>query len=84
VTLVYQPAHSQGPGAIRGAFRAALSDATRFKAAFAVRDYLKIVGDSLRQIDGGRLIDNDEKTEQITTVMQFIGVLTSAQLEAAS
>lgn len=84
VSLVYQPAHSQGPGAIRGAFRAALSDVTRFKAAFAVRDYLKIIGDSLRQIDGARLIENEDKTEEISAVMQFVAVLNPVALEAAS
>jgi hypothetical protein len=84
VSLVYQPHHAHGPAAIRGAFRAALTDTTRFKAAFAVRDYLKIIGDSLRQIDGARLIENEEKTEEITTVMQFIAVLNPVQLEAAS
>lgn len=84
IRVIYQPAHSQSPGTLRGTLRAALTDATRFKAAFAVRDYLKIVGDSLRQMDGSRIIVNDEKTEELTTVLQLIGVLNPTQLEAAS
>jgi len=82
--LVYQPEQSQSPGTKRGTIRAALSNWTGLKAAFATRNYLMVVGDTLRQIDGSRTIDNAEKTETLSTVLELVVFLNPAAVAAAT
>lgn len=82
--VVYQPEHGQGQGAIRGTLRKALSDWTGIKAAFATRNYLYPTGDTLRQTDGGRTIDDTEKQETLSTVLTFEAWLNPNQLAAAT
>lgn len=82
--VVYQPEHGQGQGAIRGTLRKALTDWTGIKAAFATRNYVYPTGDTLRQTDGGRVIDDTEKTETLSTVLTFEAWLNPNALAAAT
>ena len=82
--VVYQPEHAQGQGSIRGTLRKALTDWTGIKAAFASRNYLYPNGDTLRQTDGTRTIDDEEKTETLSTVLTFEAWLNPNQLAAAT
>lgn len=82
--VVYQPEHAQGQGSMRGKLRKALTDWTGLKAAFAVNNYLLPAGDTLRQENGGRTIDDEEKTETMSTVLQFVAFLNPTALAAAT
>jgi hypothetical protein len=72
LALIYQPEQAQSPGTLRGQLRQVLTGWTAMKAAFAVRNYLIPTGDSLRQTGGGRTINNDERTETLTTSLEFV------------
>lgn len=82
--VVYQPEHAQGQGSMRGKLRKALTDWTGIQAGFATRNYLHPTGDTLRQEDGGRTIDNEEKTETLSTVLQFVVFLNQSAVAAAT
>ncbi len=82
--VVYQPEQTQGQASIRGTLRNALTDWTGLKAAFATRNYLLLAPDTLRQTDGGRVIDNTEKTETISTVLELVAFLNPDALNAAT
>lgn len=82
--LVYQPEHAQGQGTLRGQLRKALTDWTAIQAAFATLNYYYPMGDTLRQTDGDRQIDNEEKTETISTTLELVVFLNPAVLVAAT
>lgn len=82
--VVFQPEHAQGQGSIRGKLRKALTDWTGLQAAFAVRNYLHPTGDTLRQEDGGRSIDQEENTETLSTVLSFVAFLNQSAMAAAT
>jgi hypothetical protein len=82
--VVFQPEHAQGQATIRGKLRRCLSDWTSIKAGFATRGYLYAAPDTLRQIDGGRIIDNEEKTEMLSSVLELVVFLNPAALAAAT
>ncbi len=84
VDVVYQPEQGQGPGSIRGKVRKAFANWTGIKAGFASHDYLLLAQDTLRQIDGGRSINDEEKTETLSTVFEVIAFLNPAALNAAT
>lgn len=84
IAVVFQPEHGQAPGTIRGTVRKALTDWVRIKAAFATRNYLRPAPGSLRQVDGGRTVDDEEKTETLTTVLELVAFVDSGALEAAT
>lgn len=72
IDLVYSPAVAQSPGTLRGTLRQAFANYPALKAQFAVNGYYGLAPDTLRQVGGGRSIDQTEKTERITTVMQAV------------
>jgi len=82
--VVYQPEHGQGQASIRGKIRAALTDWTRIKTAFATHAYLRPAPDTLQQQDGGRTIDDEEKTETLTTILEFVAFIRPDALDAAT
>jgi len=82
--VVYQPEHAQGQATIRGTLRKALTDWTGIKAAFATNGYLFVAGDTLRQTAGSRIIDDTEKTETLSTILEFVVFLNPAALTAAT
>ncbi len=84
LALVYQPEHAQGQGQLRGTLRRVLSDWTAIKAAFAVRAYLLPTGDTLRQVGGGRTIQNDEKTETLLSTLELVVFLNPNALASAT
>ena len=84
VTLVYQPEHAQGQASLRGGLRKALTDWTGIQAAFATLNYLFPMPDTLRQTDGDRQIDNEKKTETISTTLELMVFLNPAALIAAT
>lgn len=82
--LVFQPEHAQGQGSLRGALRKALTDWTGIQAAFATLGYYFPAPDTLRQTGGDRQIDNEEKTETISTTLELVVFLSPAALLAAT
>ncbi len=54
---------------LRGKLRRCLSDWAGLQAAFVSGGLLNIARDSIRQTSGDRQINNDEKTEKLTTVV---------------
>jgi hypothetical protein len=84
LALIYQPEHAQSQGQLRGALRQVLTGWTAMKAAFAVRGYLIPTSDMLRQIAGGRTIQNDEKTETLLTTLELVVFLNPNALAAAT
>jgi hypothetical protein len=84
IGVVFQPEHGQGQASIRGTVRKALTDWTRIKAAFATRGYLKPAPGTLRQVDGSRSVDDEEKTETIATVLELVCFVDQAALGAAT
>lgn len=82
--VVYQPEHAQGPGTIRGTVRKALTDWVGLKAAFASRNYLLPAPDTFRQIDGSRLIVDEQKTERLQTILELVVFLNPNALAAAT
>ncbi len=84
VDVVYQPEQGQGPGGIRGTVRKALANWTGIKAGFASNAYLLLAQDTLRQIDGGRTINDEDKTETLSTVYEVVAFLNPVALNAAT
>jgi hypothetical protein len=84
LSLVYQPEHAQSQGQLRGKLRQVLSNWTNIKAAFAVRNYLIPTGDTLRQVGGGRTIQNDEKTETLLSTLELVVFLNPNALASAT
>lgn len=84
IDVVYQPEHGQGQGSIRGKLRKALSDRAGLESGFNSNAYLYHAPDSLRQIDGGRIVDTDENTETLSTVLELVVFARPAALEAAT
>ncbi len=82
LSIVYQPEQAQSPGTIRGTLRKALVDFAGIKAAFATRGYLFLAGPTLRQIDGGRTIE--DKTERLNTTLEMMVFLNPAAVLAAT
>ncbi len=84
INLVYNPAWSQSPGTVRGKLRKALTDSGAMQTAFQTNAYYQIAQDSIHQTDGARVIDDAEKTETITTVLEAVLQLMPAAVIAAS
>lgn len=84
LSLVYQPEQGQSQGTLRGTLRKALSNWTGIKAAFASHNYLLPTGDTLRQIGGARSIDDEEKTETITSEIELMLFVNPSALAAAT
>lgn len=84
IAVVYQPEHAQSPGTLRGTLRKAFTDWAGLKAAFASRAYLLPAPDSMRQIDGSRVIIDEERTERLESVWELVAFLNPVALAAAS
>ncbi len=84
LSLIYQPEQAQSPGTLRGTLRKALTNFTGIKAAFATHGYLFIAGPTLRQVDGGRTIQNEDKTETLNTTLEMAVFLNPAAVDAAT
>jgi hypothetical protein len=84
IALVYQPEQAQTPGTLRGKLRQVLTGWTAIKTAFAVRNYLIPTGDTLRQVGGGRTIQQEEKTETLLTTLELVVFLNPNAVAAAT
>ena len=84
INLVYNPAWPQTPGTLRGTLRKALGDSGAIQTAFSTHAYYQIAQDSIHQTDGARQIDDAEKTETITTVLEAVLQLQPAAVIAAT
>lgn len=71
INLVYNPAASQGQASLRGTMRKLLTDFEGLKTQFAVNGFYFLAPEQLRQTGGNRVIDNEEKTETITTELEL-------------
>lgn len=84
LNLVYNPAWGQDKGSLRGLLRAALTDWDGIQAGFATNGYLLLAKATLIQTDGGRTIDNAEKTETISTSLEMQVFLNTVAIDALS
>ncbi len=84
ISVLYQPEQGQSPGTIRGTVRKALTDWVRIKAAFATRNYLRPAPGTLRQADGARAIDQEEKTEELSCILELVAFVDRGALESAT
>jgi hypothetical protein len=82
--VVYQPEHAQGQATIRGKLRHVLCDWSAMKTAFLTRNYLYAAPDTLRQVDGGRSINSEDKTETLSTGLELVVFVNPAALVAAT
>lgn len=72
IDLTYSPARVQSPNLLRGQLREAFANYPALKALFAVHGYYGLAPDTLRQVGGSRTINDQEKTETITTTLQAV------------
>ena len=74
VDLVYSPARptTQTPNVLRGTLRQAGANYPAIKTAFAVNGYYLLAPDTLRQVNGGRVVENTEKTETMRTIYEAV------------
>ena len=70
--LIYSPARPQSQNVLRGKLRQASANYPALKTLFAVNSYYSLAPDTLRQVNGGRIIDKTEKTETMRTVMELV------------
>ena len=69
--LVYNPAGAQGQAALRGTLRKVLTDFVAIQTQFAVNGLYFLAPETLRQTDGDRVIDTEEKTETIKMTLEM-------------
>lgn len=78
--LTYSPSGGQNQGTMRGLLRVALSDSDGILAAFATNGYYLPAKHTLIQTDGGRVINDADKTETINTTLEFQAWMSSAAI----
>jgi hypothetical protein len=84
INLVYDPSFSQAQATLRAKMRVGLSDYNGIKAGFAANNYLALAPDTLRQIDGARVINDAENEETITTTVEGVYFFVPATIAALS
>lgn len=83
-TLKYDPSYGQGQASLRAKLRVGLTAFAAIQAQFDVNDYLMLAPDTLRQIDGSRIITDDKKEETLSTSMELTAFLNPVTIAALS
>lgn len=84
LSLVYDPSYSQGQASLRGKLRVALTAYSALQSAFNNNAYLILAPDTLRQVDGSREIDDENKQETINTTVEGMFFLNPVTLNTLS
>lgn len=82
--VVYDPSFSQGQASIRGLLRVGLTAYSALQTAFNNNAYLILAPDTLRQVDGSREINDEEKEETINTTVEGMFFLNPTTLNTLS
>lgn len=82
IDLVYSPSWGQSQGSLRGNIRVALSDYDGILAALATNNYLYLAKATLMQTDGGRSVNDADKSETISTTIEGQFFIVPAALAA--
>jgi len=84
IGLVYDPSFAQGQAGIRGLLRVGLTAYDALQTAFNSNAYLILAPDTLRQIDGSREINDEQKEETINTTVEGVFFLNPTTLNTLS